>query len=300
MTTKRKLWLHVGLPKTATTAFQSWMRHHSDELLKQGISYPPHYGAGNDKHNFLVGALRQNRTLDQLESVLLEAAKVDSILLSDEGLTNHLDDFHEDALAAFRALTQDWDVHVILVTRDANAWLRSYHKQCVLNPNNGASPLWGTSLAASEAADHPRIRRLLAIDELVDDLAAAFGAKEMHRFDFDSEDWFAACLQMISVDSEGSVELPRTNQSLPDWAIEVLRLVNAATASQKIRNAWKLALQNHLKTDHTILTNLSDAVETSLDEAIYESVASAIGPGTSREGVEASAFLNTLHKNVSS
>ncbi|MEP3655297.1 MAG: hypothetical protein ABJO36_10415 [Litorimonas sp.] len=294
MTANRKLWLHVGLPKTATTAFQSWMQHHSDALLEQGISYPSHFGAGNDKHNFLVGDLRQNQTLNRLQGILQGTAKADHILLSDEGLTNHLDDFHSDALEAFRDLTQGWDVHVMLVTRDADTWLRSYHKQCVLNPNNGASPLWGTGLTVSQVADHPRIRRLLAAEILMDDLRAAFGAKEVRRFDFDSNNWFAACLRAINFDSEGPIELPRTNQSLPDWAIEVLRLVNSSTTSQKIRNAWKVALQNHLKTDHTILTNLTDTVETGLDGNIYEFVLEAINTGSAEAHPEMSTFLGSL------
>ena len=47
--TTRTLWLHVGIPKTSTTSYQSWMRAQAGALEHAGLLYPDHFGAGNDK-----------------------------------------------------------------------------------------------------------------------------------------------------------------------------------------------------------------------------------------------------------
>ena len=293
MSSKRKLWLHVGLPKTATTAFQSWMRNNADDLAEQGILYPPLFGTGNDKHNFLVGTLRQNRNFERLEK-LLETTSVETFVLSDEGLSNHLDDFSDAALAKFRELTQSWDVRIILVTREAEAWTLSYHKQCVLNPDNGASPLWGTSLTVSEMSHHPRIQRLLNTEKLADDLTKAFGATEVRIHEFESHSWFETCLDGIGVERIEPTMLPRTNQSLPDWSIELLRRVNALTGDQSIRNGWKQALQTYLESNHTILTNLSVSETATVDSVTRRAVLKSYDNLMGEQGSETRAFLLSL------
>ncbi len=265
MRVKPTLWLHVGLPKTATTAFQSWMRSNTDDLAEQGVLYPALFGSGGDKHNFIVSWLRNNRNFKRLGKIL-GASKGDAVLLSNEGLSNHFDDFDGDALSKFREVTQGWDVQIILVTRDAESWVRSYHKQCVLNPNNGGSPLWGTSMTVDEMAKHPRVRRFLENDTFAHDLKCAFGASQVHRFKYEDIDWFQACLSKMGVSMSMAVILPQSNQSLPDWAIEVLRHVNSVTDDMSIRNGWKLSLQNHLSSNHTILTNLSKAGEVPINQ----------------------------------
>ncbi|MCB8837171.1 hypothetical protein, partial [Aurantimonas sp. VKM B-3413] len=56
---KRRLVLHVGLPKTGTSALQLWCSSHSEELLKQGIRYPtPSSQTQMPKHQFMVTDLQ--------------------------------------------------------------------------------------------------------------------------------------------------------------------------------------------------------------------------------------------------
>lgn len=262
------LWIHVGLPKTSTTSYQSWMRSNTALLEKSGLHYPDQFGAGNDKHNFLVGNLRHNANLPILEGILSKANST-QLLLSDEGLTNHLDDFRPEALERFRDLTQNWAVKVILVTRESGNWTRSYHKQCVLNPNNGASPLWGTSLTCDEISAHPRIKRLVSHASLAKDLKTAFGAESVNQFNYENPKWFLSSLNLMGVKLNETVTLPRSNQSLPDWSIELLRKINGHTNQTDIRNQWKMALQNFLGSDHTILTNLGNSKQR-VDEDIFD------------------------------
>ncbi len=252
----RTLWLHVGIPKTSTTAYQSWMRKNAGLLKTSGVVYPDRFGADNDKHNFLVRELRHSPNLEAFEQCLADC-HTPNMLLSDEGLTNHLDDFKDESLQRFRELTKDWNVKIILVTRNAASWTRSYHKQCVLNPHNGASPLWGTALTCEEIKDHPRIKRLVDHDGLARDLKIAFGAEFVYPFIYEDTSWFHASLDIMRVNFDSSAKLPHSNQSLPDWSIELLRRVNSYTDLTEIRNQWKIALQSYLGTNHTILTNLT-------------------------------------------
>ncbi len=292
--TRRTLWLHVGIPKTSTTSYQSWMHSQANALETAGLLYPDQFGAGNDKHNFLVGNLRHRPDLPILERVL-SACHTPQMLLSDEGLTNHLDDFNSDALGRFRDLTRDWVVHIILVTREAESWTRSYHKQCVLNPNNGASPLWGTKLTCEEIKAHPRIRRLVDQDGLARDLKTGFGAERVHQFKFEDPTWFNASLDLLGLGLEKDVTLPNSNQSLPDWSIELLRRVNSYTDDTDIRNQWKMALQNYLGTNHTILTNLSGA-KAELDMNVYQNLISNQDSFPSSEKSNADQFLDFINQ----
>lgn len=271
--TTRILWLHVGIPKTSTTSFQSWMREHAAEIERSGLSYPPLFGQGNDKHNFLVGALRRDKELSVLKQ-LLETTEAPNLLLSDEGLSNHLDDFDPASIERFRQLTENWAVKILLLSRDGKSWTRSYHKQCVLNPDNGASPLWGTHMTVAEISSHPRIERLLETDSLAADLQTAFGAERVHHFQYEDPNWFEACLNVLGVNMAG--ELPQSNKSLPDWAIEVLRRVNAMTSNQNIRKGWKMALQSYLSSNHTILTNLSSEQEVVVEQGSLVAIKAAL------------------------
>jgi len=291
--TARTLWLHVGIPKTSTTSFQSWMRAHAAEIERYGLSYPPLFGQGNDKHNFLVGALRHDKALGALEQ-LLDTTDAPNLLLSDEGLSNHLDDFDPAALDKFRQLTENWIVKILILSREAKSWTRSYHKQCVLNPDNGASPVWGTSLTVEDLSTHPRIRRLLETETLAADLQTAFGAAHVHHYQYEDPSWFGACLKVLGIDMSEEVKLLRSNQSLPDWAIEVLRRVNGLTSDQNMRDSWKRALQLYLSSNHTILTNLSSDQEVRIEARILMEIKAAFRDNPTEMQDDIDPFLAQL------
>lgn len=244
--------LHVGLPKTGTTALQSWFRTRSSYLLKYGVRYPDFFGREDDKHSFLMSELRNNPSLPQLERLIAENVSP-TLLLSNEGLSNHLYDFNLEALAQFRRLSQAANVVVFLIIREPEAWLKSYYKQCVLNPNNGSSPLWGTSLTQDEIRYHDRVVKLLDQGQLKADLTRFFGADRVVVFEYECINLLELILKEMNVPVPDDVELPRLNQSVPDWAIELLRLVNLFEDKTHYRRIWKAHIQSSLNSDHTIL-----------------------------------------------
>jgi hypothetical protein len=254
---RKKLILHAGLPKTATSAIQYWFRINRDAMKEFGVAYPYPLGKQNDKHSFLVQELLSQPALPVL-SKLLSGESLPGIVLSNEGLSNHLDDFTASALANFRAITSGMDVLVILVTRARQPWLKSYHKQCVLNPRNGSSPLWGTGLTSDEIADIPRIQRLLDHDRLLADLGTAYGANQTLHLCYDEEGWFLRMLEVIGLTDMKNLPLPRVNESIPEWAIETLRRINLAVNDNTERMRWLAAVQIYLNSTNSNLASAAD------------------------------------------
>lgn len=247
---RRKLVLHVGLPKTGSSALQSWLHRHGPALRAHGLVYPDDIPAGEDRHQWLVPALRRN-ALDRLAG-LLAAAEDGTMLLSSEGLSNHLDDFSPDALAAFRDMTAGWETEILLVTRAAEPWLRSYYAQCVINPANGASELWGTTLIFEDYARHPRTRRLVDHAALARDLAVAFGAGSVVRLDYE-QDCFGEFLRRFGLADAGLPPPSRTNESVPGWVVPLMLRINRLGLGEEKRRCWRAALQAHLGTGHSVL-----------------------------------------------
>ena len=247
-----RIFLHVGLPKTATSSLQRWFRDHRDELVRSGISYPDHFGPSDDKHSFLVTELLVRTSPTSVELDLIREP-VGSILYSSEGLSNHLYDFDPEALSAFRTATDGIHIVLLLATRQPEDWLRSYYRQCVLNPRWTEFDLWGTDLTLDEVRTHPRIRALLNYEQLRADLAKAFGARSIIDIDFDQPDWFPDLLDKLGLAHLKTQPLPFVNDAIPTWAVETMRQVNHLVPSSDGRIGWKQVLQEFLSSSNTIL-----------------------------------------------
>lgn len=102
---RKTLYLHIGMPKTATTAIQHFCRDNREEFHKYGYEYPmfefeyANVGMWRNGH-FLLGNVNQaqgNRDFEAEEKIFLEAFEqiqeefetYDNIILSDEGVWNH-------------------------------------------------------------------------------------------------------------------------------------------------------------------------------------------------------------------
>lgn len=57
---RTRLYLHIGLHKTGTSAIQKFLRAHANILLEQGIYYPPDLTAEDAHHGFASVFLRNN------------------------------------------------------------------------------------------------------------------------------------------------------------------------------------------------------------------------------------------------
>ena len=244
---RRRLVLHVGLPKTGTSALQRWCHANAGGLLRQGIRYPaPSADTAMPKHQFIVAELMRG-DLSRTARAVGEGSE-ERMILTSEGLTNHLYDFRPVGLEAFRGMLDGFDVAAFLVRRSPEDWVRSYHKQCAINPRNPAYH-YGTGLELHWFRELPRVRRLMDVAGLADDCAAAFGARETVVADYEG-DWVGRFLALCGYRSGSAVELERANDSIPDWLLEAVLRINRQPFAEDTRTAWLGSLQRFAGTRH--------------------------------------------------
>jgi hypothetical protein len=245
----RRLFLHVGLPKTGTSALQRYLWNERTALAAQGLTYPDATDPVDRKQAVLVPDLVSGSG-GRLIAEWLQDRDGD-VVVSHEGLSNHLVDFSPDALERFRGATRAWEVHVVLVTRDPEPWITSYHRQCVLNPPKGLNPLSGTAAPREAIAAHPRVELLTDHARLAASLKRAFGATDVTRVAFEDPDWVAQVFAVLG--QSAPVALPRVNDSVPGWMAEILRRMNGADPRGWL--GWRQAAQAFLGTGQGILAS---------------------------------------------
>lgn len=235
-----RLFLHIGLPKTGTTALQVWADRHRGALLARGIDYPPAATITDAPNHSAIQQSLMRRDM-QLPQTLLCRGLARDMLLSAEGLSANLGQFPPDALAAFRRAVAGVEVVCILVVREAAAWLVSMHRQAMLNNANPRLGFGGGETAEAYAA-RPHVRAMLDPGRLAADAAAAFGAARCVVIDYGPGSFAQVCAAM-GLDADGLPPLDRVNVSVSAAAAEVMRQVNAAGADEAARAAVRWLLQ---------------------------------------------------------
>jgi len=271
---KRRLVLHVGLPKTATSALQRWCAANSGGLLEQGIRYPtPSRHTHMPKHQFIVMDLMSGN-LARTATAVAEGDE-ESTILTSEGLTNHLYDFRPASLESIRGILDAFHVSVFLVHRQPDAWVKSYHMQCEINPRN-IEYHYGTGLDLTDFQRLSRVHRLLDIRSLTGDCAAAFGAKEVVAESYES-DWLNSFFALCGYAPGEQIDLPRTNESVPDWVFAAVLRINRQSLSDNARVAWLATLQRFTNSRHAgLIKHEATAAARNLWRELDPSLADAI------------------------
>ncbi len=121
----RKLYLHVGVHRTATTSIQRFMRANFAALLDKGYLYP----FGVARHNAAVARMRYG-TQDVREfaeelarRMAAKGEHVTAAVLSDEDMSM-IADFN-----LFAPLKRVFDVKVVVTLRRQDLWLESWYLQ---------------------------------------------------------------------------------------------------------------------------------------------------------------------------
>jgi len=220
--------LHGGLPKCASTTLQFWAGAHRETLLSHGINYPTStVNTHAPKHQEIVRAFIDNE-FDPLDA-LLKQDPATTLFLSTEGLANHFFDLERNpwATARLRAAFAGRRITLVMIRRNRDAWLRSYHQQQVSNPPND-NYLHGTTLRFDEFVQHPRVQRLLDTDKLFADMAELYQAEDVLVADLEG-DWAAQVTDWIGVPqlADSLRSFPSQNQGLSVAGTEMLRQANA-------------------------------------------------------------------------
>ncbi|RLA42350.1 MAG: hypothetical protein DRR42_23560, partial [Gammaproteobacteria bacterium] len=132
---KKQLILHIGYPKTGTTAIQNFLLHNSGELLNSGYYYPKTGIATNAHHQFPWSMTNDPRLKNKIDpKVLIRSLKNElkqvncsTVLMSSEGFIfainpKYLRDYLSDL---FDPIT------IIIYLREPLSWIESDYNQAV-------------------------------------------------------------------------------------------------------------------------------------------------------------------------
>lgn len=198
-----KLYLHVGLPKTATTSIQRFLLDNREALIAAGILYPK-AGLQRLAHHPL-GQLFNNRHLDWVKEIdgdelyrtlraEMEETGCDTVIMSTESLVG------TSRLADLKEYFADFDTDIVLYLRRQDEWLESAYKD---NLKTGASTL--------EPADYIEHRMpMFDFQRLVGRWAEVFGREHIHLGTFEMtkerQSVGQSMLEMLGIEFEPACE----------------------------------------------------------------------------------------------
>ncbi len=254
---KKKIILHIGLPKTGSTALQQALYQSRQGLLRQGVLYPAQvYREDDPKHNFVLDLVRKGRGHDIGSEQGYKAAS--RIVISNEALSN---DFYLHGPERNRQLAELLRAHgeleVCMVLRREREWLRSYYKQAVINQPVKGKPHYQNSLPLEVFRELEPVRRLLDHGELVQDVSAAFLAPvRVMRYE---DVPVSQVLQYCTALPGRTYTLERRhNESVSDAAVELMRLLNAQIETLEEKYAWSHLLMRACGARHDVLSTLAE------------------------------------------
>lgn len=266
----KRLILHVGLPKTGTTAFQLWCHRNRDRLLREGVWYPELIRHPADPSHLFVTQGIRGGDLSLVESCLRESP-CDTVLVSHEGLSGALFAMQEPALRRFRDICAGVSVEVLVVHREPESWLRSFWKQYLINPQQHQPRLWArpsdtsTGVAASgdcgtmtleEFRAHPRVQGLLDRQRVSVSLANAYGAHRVSEFEYEAG--LSPLLRTgVGVNVSDHWEPETYRVSISDDLAELIRLVNGLGVPIELRDRLLGVLAIHSGDRSTLRVSLS-------------------------------------------
>lgn len=243
MTVKPNLVLHVGLPKTGTTAIQHVLAAGFTELVAGGTWYPGRFPDLEEPfHRFLVEELRTPGDLPTLRQVICSAREVgvERVILSAEGISAHHDVFFSSQLREFIELTTEWQVSLWFIARSFDAWSRSMYVQCLLSPllitdrpTSTLEKFYGTS--ATYEQFKLAVSRI-GFDEqerLAASLGKRFAASDVHILDYDETDSGEIVGLLAGRDPHSCSQSANTSISFD--RCETLRSINRNAESQSTR-----------------------------------------------------------------
>ncbi|TCK19762.1 hypothetical protein EV667_4220 [Ancylobacter aquaticus] len=251
---------------------QHWLHANTSTLAEAGFHYPLEIAAfGVPKHQSIVTDLRAGRC-NSLRRYISQA-RDKTLLLSTEGMTNHLYDFPAAGLKKFSKALSGRRLTAFVVLREPRAWLRSYYIQAILNPRIPDVDYYATALTLDEFARHPRVIALLDQPQLTADLAHRLGCNVVVA-QYEA-DWLGRFCSAFSIPIS-QTEIPHANKSPPRWFIELMRQFNASGMADSKRFAWQGLVQRMTRGSHTMMR---DATEQAMEEGAELSDLLLVKPG---------------------
>lgn len=254
---KKKIILHIGLPKTGSTALQHALYRDRERLRQHGVLYPAKVHRPEDpKHNYVLDLIRKGQEYDLCTEEGYQAAS--RIIISNEAISNDFYQHGQQRNQQFaESLREHGELEICVVLRKSGDWLKSYFKQAVINQAVKGKPHYQNSLPLEIFRELEPVRRLLDYGNLLQDVSMTFGApvRIMRYEEVRMEDVIRYCTGFPFAPTAFD---NRHNESLSDAAVEVMRQLNKHIQTLEEKCAWSCLLKRATGGSHGVLNILAD------------------------------------------
>jgi len=250
--TKRRIHLHIGAPKTGTTALQYYLYDNRELLRQRGFIYPtglnltmakahhPVFFAVSgswwhpDFYYDITGerlpkdAYREEYHVDEcLRELRFAAANSNDLILSSEGFF----DLNQEGVESLRQTLAEYDVSVVLYLRRQDQFIEAMYRQFIMD--SGAR----FRLPIDRYLDEGYVEHCYYLKK-VDMWADVFGADGMTVVPYEpgalkNGDVICDFLQRIGMNTDGLPTVARANESRPNDTLNALSVANAVHWEQR-------------------------------------------------------------------
>lgn len=276
---KLKLIIHAGTPKTGTTSLQTYLDKKQRKLRGKGILYPHNLEKLQNptapKHQWFEKNLITSHLQHLLENFknIISQVKEDThtIILSSEGIYNYWWDFPDQSKVILGELSELFDTQVWVWFREPLAFIESYYKQCIRNPQIESNPCYGKNLSFAEMLDIEWFSQHLNYQDFVTECETLFGENNVSVFRYEG-DVVQEVIRKLGLATPHDNPTPKQNKSLNSASIALLRTINQFD----IKTKDKELLIPHLKKMNEVLANYDN--ESLIDEESRKRVLKASRP----------------------
>ena len=253
---KITLVIHAGTPKTGTTSIQTYLDKKQRKLRGKGILYPHNLEKVQNptapKHQWLEKNLVTTHLQHLLENFdnIISQVKNDThtIILSSEGIYNYWWDFPDQSKDILSELATLFDVEIWVWFRQPLAFIESYYKQCIRNPQIASNECYGKDLSFAEMLNIEWFSRHLDYQGFVGECQTLFGENRVSVFEYQG-DVVQQVIHKLGLATAHDNPTPRQNRSLNKASIAILRGINQYDMKAKDKEL----LIPHLKKINLIL-----------------------------------------------
>nr|WP_268820433.1 sulfotransferase family protein [Paraglaciecola sp. G1-23] len=258
---KLKLILHVGTPKTGTTSLQTYLDKKQRKLRAKGVLYPHNLetlpNPDTPKHQWfeknLVNIHLENFAANFQNIIAQVKPETHTIILSSEGIYNYWWDFSESSKDLLSQMTSLFDIQVWVWFREPLAFIESYYKQCIRNPQVASNPCYGKDLSLAQMLDIEWFAQHLDYQRFVDECQNVFGTGNIRVFDYRG-DVVQQVSEFFGLSTPHDNPTPRKNISLNAATADMIRVINRTQVKPKDKEL----LIAHLKQINRVLDNYNN------------------------------------------
>lgn len=245
---KPKIFLHIGMDKTGTTAIQQFFHGNRDELINHGLLYPQtgsqgiaHYGL-SQVLGFYHGKKKASEESEFKELARefkheLEKSNAHTVLFSSEFF---MISKPVQSIEMIRLFFSAYDIKIIIYLRRHDSWWESVYNQAVKTVTN---PPWGRGFEHFINFQKKRNPRRGNYRLLIDTWANVFGKENIIVRPYESQqnqpNMIGDILKTIgfqSLTQQMEIVSARTNESLPSFTLSLIDAFQRADIDPHIRN----------------------------------------------------------------